>query len=368
MKVKKKISGDKEWQKIGSATPHRTDHDGFMAFEMFVPHNLPQPRRLKIVTIEHTPFTMVREPQFSTKMGTLCNVQDSVPCVKYLNTESSSDHLNKTETGKDFAIKCCHGVLIDLLLRVQEQTGFTYDLYIVRDGKFGAIDVNTGLWNGMIGDVERGEADMALGTITITEERSRHVDFTAPYMHTALSFLVQRKRHRKLPFPDWIKDMRLMKPFSQSLWLMCVATFFVISVTVWCMEKLKKVCAGHRNVKSGEFFAFEFLAYVFGNIFHVPLTRVLARTFSVPVLMVVVCFGALVLTSSYTANLTASLVLVEDVSVVSGIEDDKVCIISVYRSPLLLNEAPSPLLNPSPPASRSPLTDIPPLPIRGRSI
>ena len=296
-----------------------------MVFEMFVPRDLAQPRRLKIATIEHTPFTMVREPQYSTKMGTICSVQDSVPCIKYFKIDSDSDNSNKTESRQDFVMSCCHGVLIDILLRVQKQTGFTYDLYFVRDDKFGAIDANTGRWTGLIGDVERGEADVALATVTITEERARYVDFTAPYMHIVLSFLVQRKRHTKLPFPDWISDMRLMKPFSSPLWIICVVTFFAIALSVWFIEKLKTTtCASHRKIKSGDFLPFEFMAYVFGNIFHVSLTRVLAKTHSVPVLMVVVCFGALVLVSSYTANLTASLVLVEDISVVSGIEDDKV--------------------------------------------
>lgn len=336
MKVRKKKTGDKEWQKIGFALPYQTDQDGPMVFEMFVPRDLAQPRRLKIATIEHTPFTMVREPQYSTKMGTLCSVQDSVPCIKYLKTDFGSDNLNKTETRQDFVMKCCHGILIDILLRVQKQTGFTFDLYFVRDDKFGVFDANTGKWNGLIGDVEQGKADMALATITITEERARYVDFTAPYMHTALSFLVQRERHTNLPFPDWINDMRLMKPFSYLLWLICVVTFFAIALTVWLMEKLKtKACTSHRNIKSGDFLPFEFMAYVFGNIFHVPLTRVLARTHGVPVLMVVVCFGALVLVSSYTANLTASLVLVEDLGVVSGVYDDKVSFVLWLWLPIL---------------------------------
>lgn len=302
--------------------PYRTEHDGPMVFEMFVPRDLPQPRRIRIVTIEHAPFTMMREPQYSTKMGTLCNVQDSVPCVKYLKVDY--DCKNKTKNQNDFVIKCCHGVLIDILLRVQKQAGFTYDLYIVRDGKFGTIDASTGRWTGLIGDVEQGEADMALATITVTEERSRYVDFTVPFMHTALSFFVKRKTHTKLPFPDWIQDMRLMKPFSPTLWCLCVAAFIAISLTIWLMEELKKTCTKRLKFKSGVFLPFEFMAYVFGNIFHVPLTRVLAQTHSVPVLMIMVCFGALVLTSSYTANLTASLVLVDDVRVLSGIEDDKV--------------------------------------------
>lgn len=47
---------------------------------------------------------------------------------------------------------------------IREDLNFTYDLYIVPDGKFGAVE-QTGNWNGMIGQLISGEADIALGPL-----------------------------------------------------------------------------------------------------------------------------------------------------------------------------------------------------------
>lgn len=42
---------------------------------------------------------------------------------------------------------------------------FTYELYLVEDGKFGSVDEN-GNWDGMIGDLVLGKAEMAIGPIS----------------------------------------------------------------------------------------------------------------------------------------------------------------------------------------------------------
>lgn len=50
-----------------------------------------------------------------------------------------------------FEKKCCKGFCIDILKRLAKTVGFTYDLYLVTNGKHGKkID---GVWNGMIGEV-----------------------------------------------------------------------------------------------------------------------------------------------------------------------------------------------------------------------
>lgn len=46
--------------------------------------------------------------------------------------------------------QCCKGFCIDILKRLAKIVGFTYDLYLVTNGKHGKkID---GVWNGMIGE------------------------------------------------------------------------------------------------------------------------------------------------------------------------------------------------------------------------
>lgn len=313
-KVTTSLGVHPHWHEIGRASPRWDPHEGPRAFETFLPRDLPLPRHLRIVTIELEPFTMVRSPDYSNKMGTICPSTNSVPCTKFLN---STLVFHETEPQSRL---CCYGAVIEILLKIQQQIGFTFDLFFVRDGKFGSYDPEKRQMNGMIGDLTRGEADLAAALITITEERTKFVDFTMPYKETSLTFLVKSNKRKNYTFTESIGDMRLMKPFSMQLWFACVATFFVVSTTVWLIEKL----TFYRKVKSSYLLPFEFAAYVFGNIFHVPLTKLLAKTFAVPVVMVVANCGALVLVSSYTANLLVSLIVFEERSIVSGLADVKV--------------------------------------------
>lgn len=68
--------------------------------------------------------------------------------------------------------------------------GFTFDLYIVGDGKYGALS-GTGRWTGLVGDLLSGTADMAVTSFSINSARSRVVDFTSPFYSTSLGILVR---------------------------------------------------------------------------------------------------------------------------------------------------------------------------------
>lgn len=57
---------------------------------------------------------------------------------------------NKTNEGTNVK-KCCKGFCIDILKKLSKTVKFTYDLYLVTNGKHGK-KVNN-VWNGMIGEV-----------------------------------------------------------------------------------------------------------------------------------------------------------------------------------------------------------------------
>lgn len=86
--------------------------------------------------------------------------------------------------------KCCYGYCIDLLEKLAEDMGFTFDLYIVGDGKYGALS-GTGRWTGLVGDLLSGTADMAVTSFSINSARSRVIDFTSPFYSTSLGILVK---------------------------------------------------------------------------------------------------------------------------------------------------------------------------------
>jgi len=92
------------------------------------------------------------------------------------------------------------GYLIDMLAELRKLQTFSYNLTLVKDGKFG-FELSDGQWNGLVGELVRGEADMALAPLTITKKRQNVIDFSLPYMQTGISMLHRRPAQaERIPF------------------------------------------------------------------------------------------------------------------------------------------------------------------------
>merc|ERR1719494_1176311 len=104
---------------------------------------------LKVVTVLESPFTMLHRhnaldgKKESCETGLLCLINTS---------NNSSEDIREPP--------CCIGFVIDLLIYIKKDLDLEVSLYIVKDGSYGAV--YNGIWNGMVGDVVYGHADMAL--------------------------------------------------------------------------------------------------------------------------------------------------------------------------------------------------------------
>jgi len=47
-------------------------------------------------------------------------------------------------------------------------------------------------WNGMIGELVSGKADMIVAPLTISPERAEHIDFSKPFKYQGLTILVKK--------------------------------------------------------------------------------------------------------------------------------------------------------------------------------
>lgn len=61
---------------------------------------------------------------------------------------------NQTKESGIYIKRCCKGFCIDILKKIAKSVKFTYDLYLVTNGKHGK-KIN-GTWNGMVGEVREG--------------------------------------------------------------------------------------------------------------------------------------------------------------------------------------------------------------------
>ncbi|KAB0348604.1 hypothetical protein FD754_013461, partial [Muntiacus muntjak] len=187
----------------------------------------PDDNHLSIVTLEEAPFVIVEDIDPLTET---C-VRNTVPCRKFVKIN------NSTNEGMNVK-KCCKGFCIDILKKLSRTVKFTYDLYLVTNGKHGK-KVNN-VWNGMIGEVVYQRAVMAVGSLTINEERSEVVDFSVPFVETGISVMVSRSN-------GTVSPSAFLEPFSASVWVMMFVMLLIVSaIAVFVFEYFSPMVPRHR--------------------------------------------------------------------------------------------------------------------------
>ncbi|XP_037093709.1 glutamate receptor ionotropic, kainate 4-like [Pollicipes pollicipes] len=113
------------------------------------------------------------------------------------------------------------GVEAEMLEAVARGYGFNFSMVhpASNDGLFGARMPN-GSWTGVIGMIVRGEADLAVGDISVTLEREAAVDYTYPFHIEPVSFFMLRPP----ALPRWLV---LVTPFSNTTWLVLLCSLLV---------------------------------------------------------------------------------------------------------------------------------------------
>uniref|UniRef100_A0A2K5HBS4 Glutamate receptor ionotropic, NMDA 2D n=1 Tax=Colobus angolensis palliatus TaxID=336983 RepID=A0A2K5HBS4_COLAP len=230
------LTRDRTWEVVGSWEQQtlRLKYPLWSRYGRFL-QPVDDTQHLTVATLEERPFVIV-EP--ADPISGTC-IRDSVPCRTQLNrTHSPPPDAPRPEK------RCCKGFCIDILKRLAHTIGFSYDLYLVTNGKHGKkID---GVWNGMIGEVFYQRADMAIGSLTINEERSEIVDFSVPFVETGISVMVARSN-------GTVSPSAFLEPYSPAVWVMMfVMCLTVVAVTVFIFEYLSPV-GYNRSLATGKF-------------------------------------------------------------------------------------------------------------------
>ncbi|XP_036342809.1 glutamate receptor ionotropic, kainate 2-like, partial [Rhagoletis pomonella] len=142
-------------------------------------------RQHSIVKVgEWTPQTRlnITEPSLFFDAGTM-NV--TLVVITILETPYVMMHYGKNFTGNERFFGFC----VDILELIARDIGFEYILDLVPDRKYGAQDPFTGEWNGMVAQLMKYKADLAVGSMTITYARESVIDFTKPFMNLGISIL-----------------------------------------------------------------------------------------------------------------------------------------------------------------------------------
>ncbi|XP_051995410.1 glutamate receptor ionotropic, NMDA 2A-like [Xyrauchen texanus] len=304
------LNKDREWEKMGK-WENQSLTLKFPVWPRFNSYGDAETddNHLNIVTLEEKPFVIVENVERLT--GTC--MRNSVPCRKHIKD-------NTTVGGGTYIKKCCKGFCIDILKKIARNVKFTYDLYLVTNGKHGKKINN--VWNGMVGEVLNKKAVMAVGSLTINEERSEVIDFSVPFVETGISVMVSRSN-------GTVSPSAFLEPFSASVWVMMFVMLLLVTAMAVFMFEYISPLGFNRNLAQGKdphgpsFTMGKAVWLLWGLVFNnsVPVQNPKGTTSKF--IVSIWAFFAVIFLASYTANLAAFMIQEEFVDQVTGLSDKK---------------------------------------------
>ncbi|XP_015738046.1 probable glutamate receptor isoform X1 [Coturnix japonica] len=192
------------------------------------------------------------------------------------------------------------GYCIDLLKALASMLHFSYKVKVVGDGKYGAISSN-GNWTGMIGEILRQEADIAVAPLTVTSAREEVVSFTTPFLQTGIGILL-----RKDTISQDMSFFHFLAPFSKETW---TGLLFAYVLTCICLFLVARLSPCEWNEPKNEENHFTFLNSLWFGAGALTLQGATPRpkAFSVRVIAAIWWLFTIALLAAYIANFTALL-------------------------------------------------------------
>ncbi|XP_055687535.1 uncharacterized protein LOC129792482 isoform X2 [Lutzomyia longipalpis] len=87
-------------------------------------------------------------------------------------------------------------------------------------------------WNGIIGDLVSGSADMSFAALSVSKSRAEAIDFSVPYFHSGVSLLAAPKTKSDIPL------LAFLLPFSPELWIAIFTSLNITAIAVAVYEWL----------------------------------------------------------------------------------------------------------------------------------
>lgn len=170
---------------------------------------------------------------------------------------------------------------------ILEALGLEYQVVVPADREYGTWRSNDS-WTGLIGMVQRGEADIAFSALTVTEKRKNVVEFSIPYYTEPLSFAIGKPKKEQL-------KNAFLYPFKYRVWEGFLCMLISMSAVLYMVFE-RKYSLGR------------ILLVVFGNVMRQPL-MLGTNTVKSKIVISLWLLCAYVLSSSYSGALLSFLTL-----------------------------------------------------------
>ncbi|TRY81527.1 hypothetical protein DNTS_005815, partial [Danionella cerebrum] len=203
------------------------------------------------------------------------------------------------------------GYCVDLASEIAKHIGIKYKISIVPDGKYGARDPETKIWNGMVGELVYGKAEIAVAPLTITLVREEVIDFSKPFMSLGISIMIKKPQKSK---PGVFS---FLDPLAYEIWMCIVFAYIGVSVVLFLVSRFSPYEWHTEEPEEGsdgtpsdqppnEFGIFNSLWFSLGAFMQQGCDFT-PRSLSGRIVGGVWWFFTLIIISSYTANLAAFL-------------------------------------------------------------
>lgn len=138
---------------------------------------------------------------------------------------------------KDTFIRNYNGSLLKsygapIIRALAKGLGVTFNIVMPEDDTFGYKKPD-GTWTGIIGMLARGEADLSVSGLTMTEERRKAVNFTYPLHVTDFTFMTDKPE----PHP---KNFAVFDVFSLEVWIGILLSLILVSLFLYMLLKRKE--------------------------------------------------------------------------------------------------------------------------------
>ncbi|KAF3693758.1 Glutamate receptor 3 [Channa argus] len=268
---------------------------------------------------EYTRFVNIMDPQVSndSSVENRTIVVTTIMEAPYVMYKKNYMHLEGNDRYE--------GYCVDLASEIAKHVGIKYKLSIVMDGKYGARDPETKTWNGMVGELVYGRADIAVAPLTITLVREEVIDFSKPFMSLGISIMIKKPQKSK---PGVFS---FLDPLAYEIWMCIVFAYIGVSVVLFLVSRFSPYewnLEDQDETKDpqtppdppNDFGIFNSLWFSLGA-FMQQGCDISPRSLSGRIVGGVWWFFTLIIISSYTANLAAFLTVERMVSPIESAED-----------------------------------------------
>ncbi|KAI5062617.1 hypothetical protein GOP47_0023156 [Adiantum capillus-veneris] len=195
-----------------------------------------------------------------------------------------------------------NGFCIDVFQRALKYLPYSVPYTFVSFGQN-----NTPVYDDMIEQLVDKVYDAVVGDVTITTKRMEKVDFSQPYTESGLVVVVPLKNvHSSNPWA-------FLQPFTARMWFVTLAFFIFTGLVIWMLEhKWNKDFRGRPKKQ-----VVTVLWFTFSTLFFAQREK--TRSTCGKLVIIIWLFVVLIITSSYTANLTSILTVQKLIPAIQGI-------------------------------------------------